>query len=172
MRSTVQYVEGWTVWMRWEDNTVQGGPSEMVISWRDPDRSRPVGGISSTVLRGINIRAAMKAAREDDFSELERNTWDRLGRLLASELEAGVTDHYLAVLSDLYVYLTAQGDRKPADKLSEAAGRSRAVIKNHLVQARKRGILTGNVGMVGGKLTEEGQRLLTEVRERTRNPRP
>lgn len=55
-------LDGWIVTMTWDDNDTVLGPSHMEIHPSDPGNP-PAGGLSSTVLRGIDFRAAKAAVQ-------------------------------------------------------------------------------------------------------------
>lgn len=165
-----QKLGDWVAEMTWTEGEIQGGPSMLVIRPKHPDNV-PAGGLSSTVLREVDFRAA--AARMHDlmresaaFMETVRESQregpkpiDRVREALAE----GVTDHYLAMLAERYVTLVNTGQEKPVDYLAEELGRSLVTVKGHLWQARKRGLLTGgSPGRKGGEVSEEAMRLVRE----------
>lgn len=126
----------------------------MTIEPLQPD-TYPPGGISSTVLREIDIRAAVEMLQEP----LEGGTWEAedLAALLA---EQGVTDRYLATLASAYVSMVNHGVTGATGKLAEALNKTESTVKGHLWKARRNGLLTGSSGRPGGQLTEEAERLL------------
>lgn len=167
MRIVVQDLGDWVVKMEWPEGVESGGPGVLVIEPADPD-NYPAGGISSTVLRGIDFRAALETLRRQlAASERwevagERHESDRAERL-KDALAQGVTDDYLALLSAAYVSAVNRGQGKPLDYLAEAVGKTASTVKGHLWQARKKDLLQGSAGRAGGQLTPKAKGLLERI---------
>jgi hypothetical protein len=165
-----QKLGGWVAEMTWTGDEIQGGPSTLVIRPKDPGNV-PAGGLSSTVLREVDFRAA--AATMHDlmresaaFMETVRESqkqWKKTIEFVREALAEGVTDDYLALLAERYVTLVNTGQEKPVDHLAEELGRSLPTVKGHLWQARKRGLLTGgSAGRKGGEISEEARQLVLD----------
>lgn len=149
--------------MKWPHGAgVQGGPAELRVYAADPD-DPPVGGISSSLLREIDIRAAADEVREA-ITDGERQTGPTTTLdtepLRKRLLEQGVTDDILALVALLYVADVNRGREHPVARLAEAFGRSEVTVRSWLTRARKKGFLTGAHGKLGGRLTPEGMRVL------------
>jgi hypothetical protein len=159
---------GWTVKMAWpEEGDIQGGPVALLIEPSDP-RTYPAGGISSTVLRSVDFRAAMDKLRSQlagaERLQNQSDEYDvkRMGRI-RDELSKGISNEYLALLASMYVSLVNRGQEKLVDYLAGELGKSVATVKSHLWQARKRGLLTGSAGRKGGQLTPEASAILSKI---------
>ncbi|KXF54643.1 hypothetical protein AXA44_40545 [Rhodococcus sp. SC4] len=158
----------WTVKMAWpEEGDIQGGPIELLVTPSDP-QTYPAGGISSTVLRSVDFRAAMATLRSQ-LANADR--WRRrsdeyeAGRIerIRDALAKGVTPEYLALLSSAYVSRVNSGQAKPVERLAEDIGKSLQTIRGHLWRARKEGLLTGSAGRKGGQLTPEASAILSRI---------
>ena len=157
---TTDLGNGWTIEMHWSEDETQGGPGSLVIRPTNPDEPPP-GGLSSTVLRGIDFRQA-KADLHRQLSEHTGEPGDK--DLLRDALSVGITDEYLALLSSEYVARVDSSQSKPVDRLAEELGKSPGTIKGHLWQARKRGLLTeGSPGRKGGRLSPEAVSILARM---------
>lgn len=155
----IQHVEGWLVEMTWPEGVAYGGPVELHVRPADPDNP-PEGGISQTILRQVDFRAATRDLRRDRIVVGRDGASDDKLRELAAQ---GLTDAYLVVVSDKYARLVGAGVEHPMQVIAEIIGRSESTVKGHLWQARKRGILTGGPGRAGGHLTEHGKAALDEA---------
>lgn len=165
-----QNVGEWVVEMEWRDGDYQGGPAGLYIRPTDPE-SPPPGGISSTVLRGINFREAA-AELHADLAKRPRGILDevekaraRHAQQLRDELAKGVSVEYLAKLSSEYVWRVNRGQPKPVERIAQDLGKSLQTVRGHLWQARKQGLLTGSAGRKGGDLTTKAMTLLQQMGE-------
>lgn len=164
MANVVQQIGEWSVTMEWPEGAEGGGPARLVI---EPKDTMPVGGLSSTVLRQINFRDALRALRaatnsgKNLIAELAAMR-DFERRALQSALNKGAaTDKYLALLSSVYLHHVSAGQDKPVDCIAEELERSPATVKGHLWQARKRGLLRGgSPGRKGGELSTQAEELV------------
>ncbi|GGO52285.1 hypothetical protein [Streptomyces lasiicapitis] len=162
-----QDIGPWVVEMQWPEGVTQGGPAVLVVRPKDRE-NRPLGGISSTVLREIDFKAAAERLRAQAATsemrsqareEYEAGRTERLRQALAQ----GVTDEYLAMLASAYVNYLSGGGKGPLAHLAERVGKGESTIKGHLWQARKRGLLIGTPGRAGGVLTLKAIAILTRV---------
>lgn len=158
----------WTVAMTWSELD-RNGPSRLEIRATDPDNP-PAGGISQTVLRRINIAAAVEDLRESEAGAegrqvSEADLWTDDLIIAGSELDElsadGLTDLYLAKLAQLYVRVAVAP--KPLERLAELSGKTPSAIKSHLWHATNRGFLERSPGRAGGKLTEEAWSILAPL---------
>lgn len=150
----------WTAEMTWNDND-RNGPSHLVIRPTDADNI-PSGGISQTVLRWVDIAAAVELIRaSEDRPELPEFDIEAAGPLLEAASVLGITDEYLALLS--LFYCSAAGRPKPLELLAELSGKTPATIKNHLWRATNAGLLERSPGRAGGALTLKAINLLGEL---------
>jgi hypothetical protein len=169
----MQRVGEWVVVLEWPAGVENGGPAKLTI---EPIGDMPVGGLSSTVLRQIDFRAGIEQLRELVEQDADRDKvraaqdaadteWraDRLRSALAS----GVTDDYLALLSDEYVRAVNRGQAMINDHLADLVGNTPSTIRGHLWQARKRGFLTGSPGRKGGQLGPEAEKIVNRIDEET-----
>ncbi len=158
---------GWVVEMEWPEGETQGGPAVLVVRPADPE-SHPPGGLSSTVLRGINFRdASAQLRRQLAIGERRRKSHDkyeaeRVNRI-RDELAKGISPEYLALLSSLYVSRVNTGQPKPIEAIADDLGKGLQTIRGHLWQARKQGLLTGEHGRKGGQLTPEATQILERI---------
>lgn len=150
-----QIVDGeWLVTMRWDESNSRS-PSYMTVEPLDPENI-PHLGLSSTVVRFIDFTAAVAEFRRRHDSESETQT--SVGAL--KELRrAGVTDLYLAGLSDVYIGL-ARSTPKPVQALAGVLGVGEATVKGQLWRASRIGLLERSPGRVGGTLTDKAKELL------------
>ena len=130
------------------------------------------GGLSSTVVRQLDFLRAADDWREsrDSMRSLtgKRRTYEHvraemiesLSAALRAALSGGISDTYLATLSQGYVALVRIGDRSVTATLAEAAGKAPETIRAHLKEARKRDLLTTVRGRAGGRLTDKAEAIL------------
>jgi len=156
----------WYVTMEWPPGVTSGGPMTLTIQPANPE-AYPPGGISSTLLREIDFRAAVATLRrqvasvehsERTYEEIQRRWAERLERIVSST----ITDRYLAVLARTYVGAVNQGQDKPLQYLAGVTGKSVSAVKNHLWQATRRGLLERDPGRAGGRITEKAAETLRE----------
>lgn len=166
-RTVTQDLGEWVVSMQWPEGVETGGPGALLIEPANPD-SYPPGGLSSTVLRDIDFRAALDTLRKQVATSRRRNKArhnyeaGRAERLRAA-LAEGVTDEYLALLASAYVSTTNRGQEKPLEHLAEMIGKTPSTVKGHLWQARRKEFLVGSAGRAGGKLTPKTTRILERI---------
>ncbi len=157
----------WVCQMQWPEGQTQGGPAVLVIQPSDPD-NYPAGGISSTLLREVDFKAALETLRRQHASskrwERARATADeKVTRRLLDHAEIRkLTDTYLALLARTYVSAVSQGQEKPLHYLAELTGKSHAAIKHHLSTATRRGLLERSHGRAGGTVTPKAARLIEQ----------
>ncbi|GAA1671249.1 hypothetical protein MMUR_47870 [Mycolicibacterium murale] len=155
--------EEWTVELTWFGEERQG-PGKLVIRPTDPT-NHPQAGLSHTVLREVDFTKALEEMRDADEFVLKIGpsiNWDTIGSELVELSAAGVSDEYLARLSQAYC---ATGGEKPLHYLAGITDKTPAAIKNHLWQATRKGLLIRSPGRRGGQLTEKTAELLERVRE-------
>ncbi|WP_245721472.1 hypothetical protein [Nocardia crassostreae] len=166
-RIVTQDLGDWVVRMEWPVGVEHGGPGALLISPADPE-TYPVGGLSSTVLRDIDFRAALETLRRQLEGSRrwskgrERYEADRAERLKTA-LAQGVTDEYLALLASAYVSAANRGQAKPLEYLAEMVGKTPSTVKGHLWQARKKELLSGSAGRAGGQLTDKATKILERI---------
>lgn len=154
----------WQVVYRWPEGELHGGPEELTI--RPAERGAyPAGGISQTVLREINFREAAATHRSQVEANRQgrRPTDSKLIAGLKKSAAGGVSDFYLARLSELYVLWADAGlsNPGPIERLADELGRSSKTVQNQLWAAQRKGILTDRTpGRAGGKLTDTARDLL------------
>ncbi|WP_322859543.1 hypothetical protein U8D42_17285 [Mycobacterium europaeum] len=171
-----QQIGGWTVEMYWKEDEIQGGPIKLVVRPTD-EENVPPGGISSTVLREIDFRtgaadARMKLAAEDRaYAQTTKRPLQVSMPLLKSILDmGGITDVYLVLLAAEYVGRVADGEAKPVDHIAEELGKSPGTVKNHLWQARNRGLLKGgSAGRKGGYVPPEAAQIAIDFLDEANN---
>jgi hypothetical protein len=158
----------WVCEMQWPQGQAQGGPGVLVIRPADPD-GYPAGGISQTLLREVDFKAALDTLRRQLAGSEERQKIKAASRkkmnglLVAHSQEREITDLYLALLSRAYVAACNQGQDKPLNYLAELTGKSYSAIKNHLWQATRRGLLARSPGRAGGKVTGKAANLMADL---------
>ncbi|MES9510177.1 hypothetical protein ABWJ92_27790 [Streptomyces sp. NPDC000609] len=156
----------WVVRMWWPAGPVTGGPQRMSVEPAGDAPTRDVArGISTTVLRRLDIAAAMNVAKmapeaqrtlEDVARKLDESG-DAAGLLLASE---GVSERYLAMLAATYTGMADSGAPAPVPWLARVIGRRPETVKDHLKKARRDGFLSTLAGKAGGELTEKSKAVL------------
>lgn len=163
--------DDWVAEMTWREGDYQGGPAGIWIHLKDPDQP-PQGGLSSTVLRGIDFRAAKAELHKQLEShphgwrgspaKQQERAAERLERL-RYQLSKGITPEYLALLSSNYVLRVKDGQPKPVERLADELDKPLQTIRGHLWQARKQGLLTGSAGRKGGDLTPEAMAIIQNM---------
>lgn len=157
--------------MWWPPGPVTGGPQRITVERTDGAPARDVArGISTTVLRRLDIAAAVKLAEQvpelDNARQALRQEFDesaeRAGRLLAEE---GVSERYLAVLAATYKQLADAGDPAPVRRLARLVGRRPETIKDHLKKARREEYLGTVAGKAGGELTDKTRAILNSMHD-------
>ncbi|MFJ7155844.1 hypothetical protein ACIQUQ_12970 [Streptomyces sp. NPDC101118] len=150
---------GWVIRLWWPAGPVTGGPQRITVEAVDDAESRDVmRGISTTVLRRVDIAAAVEIARTapeaqrtlEDFTRKLDVLGETAGRLLAEE---GVSERYLATLSMTYASMAEGGAPAPVPWLARLIGRRPETIKDHLKKARRDGYLGTVAGKAGGRVT-------------------
>lgn len=174
LHTVSQQMGGWVVEMSWPEGEIQGGPSALSVRPADPDHV-PVGGLSQTVLRGVDFRAAGVHAREqaeaggalERIREKQRPPRVAMPLLQAMLDSSGITDVYLVLLATEYLARVERGDSKPVDHIAEELGKSLPTIKGHLWKARKQGLLKGGgAGRKGGYIPPEAADIAIEYLDR------
>lgn len=158
---------GWVARMEWPEGATSGGPGVLVIEPSDPD-SYPHGGISSTLLRGLDFREAAETLRrqlaaQQSWHVAEQQYDEGRDDRIKAALAEGITDQYLSLLSSRYVQITNRGQSHPLRVLAEITGKTESTVKGHLWQARKRGLLEGSPGRAGGQLTPKAQGIVRKA---------
>lgn len=147
--------------MWWPTGPITGGPQRITVEAAEGAAARDMArGISTTVLRRLDLAAAMKLAEE--APELQRGLAEVEGKLeeagasagllLASE---GVSETYLAMLAATYKAMADLGAPALVPWLARLIGRRPETVKDHLKRARREGYLTTVAGKAGGELTEK-----------------
>ncbi|MEV0442507.1 hypothetical protein AB0I84_20765 [Streptomyces spectabilis] len=157
----------WVIRMWWPAGPITGGPQRVTIEQADDAPARDVArGISTTVLRRLDLAGAVKMAEErapkgqEVMQELVE-AMDLAGGTARHLLEQeGVSDAYLAVLASIYLAVSDTGAAAPVPWLAKRIGRSPETIKGHLKQARRDGFLTTVAGKAGGELTDKAKAVL------------
>lgn len=155
----------WVARLEWPEGETQGGPARIVI---EPAKkgTYPAGGLSQTVLRELDFKAALDTLRRqhaggkrgEKAKAAVRQQMNDL--LLAHSQYREISDTYLALLSHTYVRAVSDGQDKPLDYLAELTGQTLAAIKNHLWQATRRDLLERSPGRAGGKTTAKARNLI------------
>lgn len=158
----------WVAQMQWPDGQTQGGPAVLLIRPSDPD-GYPAGGLSQTVLRDVDFKAALDKLRtsltvSSRITQARERTAEKMNGILREHAELGsLTDTYLALLSRAYVSAVSRGQERPLDYLSEVTGKSAAAVKNHLWQATRKGLLERSPGRAGGSVTNLAASIIESV---------
>ena len=156
MAKTEQTIGPWRVIATWDQAKSQTGPVRLVIEPAPgADPVAVAAGISSTVLRDVHPIRPETPETLMPSAEVVKGLAAKARELSAN----GVTDEYLAALAALYVQVAPQS-RAPGVEIGELIGKAPSTVKNHLVQARRRGFLTTVPHRRGGTLTPSGRRLL------------
>ncbi|GHC62694.1 hypothetical protein [Streptomyces flavofungini] len=156
----------WVVRMWWPTGPVTGGPQRITVEQAEDAPARDVArGISTTVLRRLDIAAALNLAKKapemqrtlEDVTQQLETTGETAGRLLAEE---GVSERYLATLAFTYKAMADIGAPAPVPWLARLIGRRPETVKDHLKRARREGYLSTLAGKAGGELTDKSQAVL------------
>lgn len=122
-------------------------------------------GISTTVLRRLDIAAALTLAKmapeaQRTFEDLTRQVeaaGEAAGRLLSAE---GVSERYLATLTLAYSAMAEGGAPAPIPWLARLIERRPETVKDHLKKARRDGYLGTLAGKAGGEVTDKAKAVL------------
>ncbi len=156
----------WVCEMQWPEGQTQGGPGVLVIR-PAAEGTYPAGGISQTLLRDIDFKAALNTLRQQQaggkrWTQMRERNQAKMNALLVSYGSDGaITDEYLALLSRAYVAAVSMGQDKPLDYLAELTGKSFSAIQSHLWKATRKGLLERSPGRVGGKVTGKAANILS-----------
>ncbi|MFE2041088.1 hypothetical protein ACFXAZ_09175 [Streptomyces sp. NPDC059477] len=156
----------WVIRMWWPTGPITGGPQRITVESAQGAAARDVArGISTTVLRRLDLAAAMKLA--ESAPELQQGMKEvtakveeagsSAGMLLATE---GVSETYLALLAATYKTMADSGAPAPVPWLARLIDRRPETVKDHLKRARREGYLTTVAGKAGGELTEKATEAL------------
>jgi hypothetical protein len=162
----------WVAVFRWPEQAVHG-PWELVIrASADAPDADLVAGISSTVLRHVDFQAAAEQARKlrglaDQMEAADNTLRDALSR---AARDPHVTDQYLVMLAATYVALVGMGAQSVTARLADYTGRQPETVRQHLVRARRAGLLTTVRGKAGGELTDKAQALLDTLAQTHERP--
>ncbi|MER5303376.1 hypothetical protein [Streptomyces lasiicapitis] len=158
---TQQQGAAWVIRMWWPTGPLTGGPQRITIEAAEGATPREVArGISTTVLRRLDLPAAMKLAEQapelqqamTEVAEKREQLGLAAGRELAS---AGVSELYLALLAATYRVMADMGAPALIPWLARAIDRRPETVKDHLKRARREGYLTTIAGKAGGNLTDK-----------------
>ncbi|WP_370419569.1 hypothetical protein AB8O64_14625 [Streptomyces sp. QH1-20] len=162
----------WTIRMWWPTGRpITGGPQRITIEDAEGAPAAEVArGISTTVLRRLDLSGAVKAAQEiaaasgetfREINEAVETTGEAAGLALANE---GVSERYLALLSLGYCQMTVMGAPRPVDWLARLIDRRPETVRDHLKKARRDGYLTAVTGKAGGELTDKAHAVLDAMK--------
>ncbi|MFD0271712.1 hypothetical protein ACFVGY_34850 [Streptomyces sp. NPDC127106] len=160
---------GWVIRMRWPEGPITGGPQRVTVEPAEDAEPRDVvRGISTTVLRRLDLAAAVNLAKaapraqetlEGVTRELDASG-EAAGRLLAAE---GVSERYLALLAATYAAMAETGAPAPVPWLARLIERRPETIKDHLKKARREGYLGTVAGKAGGEVTAKARTILQSI---------
>ncbi|MFC8928716.1 hypothetical protein ACFXGD_16510 [Streptomyces albidoflavus] len=151
----------WVIRMWWPTGPITGGPQRITVEAAEGAAVRDVArGISTTVLRRLDLAAAMKLAESApelqegmaDVTAKVEQAGEAAGLLLTNE---GVSAPYLAMLAATYKSMADMGAPAPVPWLARLISRRPETVKDHLKRARRDGYLTTVAGKAGGELTEK-----------------
>ncbi|WP_438293515.1 hypothetical protein [Streptomyces sp. HUAS TT7] len=152
----------WTVRMWWPVGPITGGPQRITVEQAEGAPARDVArGISTTVLRRLDLAGALKIAEQGAPQAQEAlqgltEVLERLGKTAGLLLKrGGVSGTYLAALATAYQGMAEMGMQAPVRWLAQLIERRPETIKGHLKQARRDGYLTTVAGKAGGELTDK-----------------
>ncbi|RLV08466.1 hypothetical protein CTZ27_06595 [Streptomyces griseocarneus] len=160
---------GWVVRMHWPPGPVTGGPQRMTVEPAEGAEPRDiVRGISTTVLRRLDIAAAMKLAKMapeaqqtlEEFAKRLNEAGEAAGHILATE---GVSERYLVTLAATYTSMADGGAPAPVPWLARLIDRRPETIKDHLKKARRDGFLSTVAGKAGGELTAKSMAIIKSM---------
>ncbi|MFJ8140473.1 hypothetical protein [Streptomyces sp. NPDC096013] len=156
----------WVIRMWWPAGPIAGGPQRITVEASGDAVTRDVArGISTTVLRRLDLAAAMKLAEQApelqqgmaEVTAKVEEAGSSAGLLLADQ---GVSETYLAMLAATYKTMADTGAPAPVPWLARLIGRRPETVKDHLKRARREGYLTTVAGKAGGDLTEKATEAL------------
>lgn len=157
--------------MWWPAGPVSGGPQRITIESAEGAPARDVTrGISTTVLRRLDIAAALMLARQDPHAKRTREEVAEklkgMGEAAGVALESqGVSEQYLALLVATYTAMADSGAPAPVPWLAGLIGRRPETVKDHLKRARRDGFLTSVAGKAGGEVTDKAAAVLEDMAE-------
>jgi len=156
----------WVIRMWWPTGPITGGPQRITVEAAEGSATRDVArGISTTVLRRLDLAAAIKLAEKapelqqgmEEVTAKVEEAGSAAGLLLTNE---GVSEPYLAMLASTYKTMADLGAQAPVPWLARLIGRRPETVKDHLKRARREGYLTTVAGKAGGELTEKATQVL------------
>ncbi|MFP3992013.1 hypothetical protein U9R90_31975 [Streptomyces sp. E11-3] len=156
----------WVIRMWWPTGPITGGPQRITVEAAEGAATRDVArGISTTVLRRLDMAAAMKLAEQapelqqgmKEVTAKVEQAGEAAGLLLADE---GVSEPYLAMLAATYKTMADMGAPAPVPWLARLIDRRPETVKDHLKRARREGYLTTVAGKAGGELTDKATEIL------------
>ncbi|MFH9074819.1 hypothetical protein [Streptomyces alboflavus] len=168
---TQQQGTAWVIRMWWPTGPLTGGPQRITIEPAEEATPRDVArGISTTVLRRLDLAAAMKLAEQaPEFQRAMEGVGqkiDQAGLAAGRELaRAGVSELYLSLLAATYKSMADMGAPAPIPWLSRLIDRRPETVKDHLKRARRDGYLTTIAGKAGGDLTDKATAVLNAFTE-------
>lgn len=160
---------GWVIRMWWPVGPITGGPQRMTVEPAEGAEPRDVvRGISTTVLRRLDLAAAVNLAKkapkaQETLEDVTRSldaSGEAAGRLLAAE---GVSERYLAMLAATYAAMAESGAPAPVPWLARLIERRPETIKDHLKKARRDGYLGTVAGKAGGEVTDKTRAALKSM---------
>jgi len=155
METTEQRIGPWRVVFEWDREVAQGNPSRLVIEPApDAKPDEVVGGVSTTVLRAVQIRRPQAESPELVAA---------IAAVRALNGRGPSDPIYLATLARAYAEATAHLVPNPNGYLAERIGKSQNTVKAHIMKARQAGLLTSNPHRAGGELTARARRLVGEL---------
>jgi len=165
----IQEQGAWLIRMWWPTGAITGGPQRITVEAAGDSAARDVArGISTTVLRRLDLAAAMKLA--ESAPELQQGVQEAAGKVEEAGSSAGlllanggVSEIYLAMLAATYKTMADMGAPAPVPWLARLIGRRPETVKDHLKRARREGYLTTVAGKAGGELTEKATETLSRV---------
>ncbi|MGC2998603.1 hypothetical protein ACPF8X_09515 [Streptomyces sp. G35A] len=161
----------WVVRMWWPVGPINGGPQRITIEPAEDAPARETArGISTTVLRRLDVGAALNLAKQapeaqrtlDEVAAKLNEMGEAAGLALEGE---GVSERYLALLAATYTAMADMGAPAPVPWLARLIGRRPETVKDHLKRARRDGFLTTVAGKAGGELTNKTRTVLGELAE-------
>jgi len=147
--------DGWTAELLWKsDEPVQGGPAEVHVR----HDGCGIASCSFAVLRRLDFPAAQEEARR--LARRPDQETPNYPALITSRDR--IDDTTLALVAAWYIHLAASGEKHPNRVIADELDRSEATIRGWLAAAKRKALMIGTPGRVGGQLTGRGRRLVAE----------
>jgi hypothetical protein len=177
-RVTERNADGWKVTVDFVEQN--GAPVVREVRVAPRSRATPLGGLSMRRLQALKIQPLLELARETAARHLadDPHAQEEVSALLTQPLlrrpgRRGHHDLVYALLAVEYESLILAGERKPVVAIAKARHLSRARVRDMVLEARRRGLLTPAArGRASGAATPKARRVIDDAEKERRSGTP